>query len=212
MSFNCPCPNTDPLTTIEASDCVFRLDQIARFAAAKAGQIIFDTVTPASSVPVVAGDPTLEAGWTALRAAVDDTKVVLTPVIGANPVVTAGEASTIGGGDNSTFNGIVQVTQKQPSTFAAQFTDITPDQETQLQALGCNNIAVFIITRDGRIWGQQLAADKLSPIPVYAWFVGDRGSEGFGTRNTNAVSFSLAPDWSNTLAYVTPSDFNAITF
>lgn len=210
--FNCNCPNTDPLTTIPTATCLFYFDQVQRNGFVKFGNVEFDTATPANSIPVVAGDPTLEAGWTALRAASDDTKVVFDQRLGGSPIISAGEPITIGGGDNSTMNGEELIRAKLPSVFTAFYADITPEQETALQALGCNNIGWFPVTRDGKIWGQSLAADKFTPIPISAFFVGDRGSEGFGTRNTNQVRFNLAPGWSNSLAYIVPSDFDALTF
>ena len=46
------------------------------------------------------------AAWQAFMTASDNTKIVVTPLIGADPVIEAGEAIKNGGGDNSTLNGV----------------------------------------------------------------------------------------------------------
>ncbi|MDB0602157.1 hypothetical protein PL373_13565 [Tenacibaculum maritimum] len=201
----CNCPNTGPLSEIPDNDCPFDIKQIQKIGFQKPG-FVWDTAgTPAT-------DPTLKADWDVLLAATDDTKIVVTPFITGDPKINRGDAITTGGGDNTTLNGIEEVEGVNPSKFEAFFKSLSPEQEAALDKLSCNQfLVVYFINQDGNIFCTKIDATKTKGQDVQSLFVSDRDNQGFGTKDTVFMSFSLPAKWSKSLIRITPSDFNALT-
>lgn len=212
---NCNCPNDGILEDIVPSDCPFDLKQIQRIAFATRGQIIWDSAdgsgTGLAGVPQADSQIDTKADWEVLRTAVDATKVVVTPLIGGDPVIEAGEAITEGGDDNTTLNGVQEVTGKSPSTFTCMFKSLAPASEKSMQALECDNLEVYFFTEGGRIVAQQIEGGvTLKGFEIQSLFISDRNNSGFGTKDTNSMSFQLPAGWSNNLVLVDPIDFNPL--
>jgi hypothetical protein len=211
---DCQCPDDGILEEIPVSDCPFDLKQIQRLAFATQGKVIWDSATgggTGTGVPVTTAQVDTLADWQARRTAIDDTKIVVTPLIGGDPVITAGEAITTGGGDNSTLNGVVEVSGASPSTFTAMFKSLTPAQETALKGIGCKATEVYFFTEGGKIVCEKIGATtERKGFNVQAFFLSDRNNTGFGTKDTFSLSFSLAKGWSEKIDLVTPDDFNPL--
>jgi hypothetical protein len=155
------------------------------------------------------------ASWTTLKAAADSTKVVISPYINA-PTVEAGEARTFGGG-NDTLGGIEEILGANPTSFSAVLRKMPAATIRDLKKLMCEadagNLGVYLFDENGMIGAIQDATTPTTyyPIPVRSLFVGDKSLGGFEAPDTNVISWSFLPDWSDYLAKVAPSDFNPLT-
>lgn len=199
----CTCPLSASLTDITQDACPLNIGQI---------QKIYFQRTPYTWDGT---DITLKADWDTLRTAGDDTKVVVSPLIGGDPVIEAGEAITIGGNDNTTRSGVELVTGAGPSNFSARFDSLSPKAEREMKQFICEGkLGVYFVTEDQKIWcwvdDPDAATPKEQPIPVESAFFTDRNNGGFGTLDSNILSFKLRKGWSECLVQITPADFNPL--
>jgi len=209
------CPLATSLTDIPSSSCPENIGQIQRYWFVRKGVVVLDTLAPyTNSTPLSVNgqDPLLLATWNILFSAVDDSHVVLTPLIGGDSTVTAGSPVTFGGGDNSTLNGEQFVTAINPSDVSVRFDSLTASQISAFRTLTCegNGLEVFLISQEGKIWGSQ-TGDLFKGFDCTNVVLGSLTNSGFGTRDSNTMTFQLPFDWDETKAFLTPSDFNALT-
>ena len=208
------CPLPTAMTTIPPSTCPENIGQIQRYFFVRSGVVVLDTVAPyTNATPVAAqGDPTDSTIWNALFTALDDSKIVRTPLIGGDSTLTAGTPVTFGSGDNSTLNGEVYVTGINPSDGTARFDSLTGEQITAFRGLLCNgsNIEVFLISQEGLIWGSQ-TGNLVKGFDCSNVVLGSMTNNGFGTRDANTMTFQMPFDWDETKSTITPSNFNALT-
>jgi len=203
MDCNCPAPTA--LTAIPSQDCGVNLKQIQRIAFRRVGNQIGAAAQPA------ANDILELADWQALMALADSGKVVVSPLIGANPTIDAGDKITDGGGDNSTLNGIEEVEGVNPSEFNAEFKELSPEIEKAMKQLMCEkNLEVFLFLEGGRIASIKIDADNYKGLPIQSFFFSDRSNQGFGTKDRHTMYFSLPSGWSEELDIVKPN-FNPLT-
>ncbi len=197
----CSCPRPSELTTIPQSNCKVNLKQIQRIAFQRSGTS-FDEST----------NSILElASWQAKTTATDDTKIVLTPIIGANPTIQAGEPIKQGGGDNSTLNGVEEVTGVNPSKFTAEFLGLSAETEKALKKLMCEkDLTVYFFLQGGGIASRKIDAQKHAGFTIQSTFISDRGNEGFGTDDKVKIEFSLLAGWSDDLDKL-QLNFNPLT-
>lgn len=200
---NCTCPLPASLTAIVAQACGIDLGQIQKLAFQRT------QATPSFTEATIL----LLATWQALTAANDNTKIVITPFVGGDPIIEAGEAITSGGGDNSTLNGVEEITGVNPSVFSQTFNSLVPSTEKQLKALMCEkNLTVYFFLEGGRIVAKEITGtpNNATGLPVQSLFVSDRNNSGFGTKDTNSFRFSLLKGWSEDIRVYTPTDFNPL--
>ena len=211
---NCNCPDSGILAEIPSSTCPFDLKQIQRLAFATQGKVIWDSATGGGTgVGVPQSDSQLDtlADWQARLTAIDDTKIIVTPLIGGDPVITAGDAITEGGGDNTTLNGVELTTGVNPSKFTATFKSLEPAQEKALKKIMCKSIEVYFFTEGGKIACKKIEGGELHKgFNVQSYFFSDRNNEGYGTKDKFTMSFSLKAGWSEDLVLVVPNDFNPL--
>jgi len=206
---NCNCPLPTALTTIAEDSCPFNMNQISRFFITRASNATFPLTVGATA----SDDPTLAAFWATLTAAADDTKVVLSPVVGGDPVIAGGEVLTSGGNDNTTFNGQIENNGTGASTFTCVFKQLTPAQARTMKDLECETLKVFMVNNEGKIFSiSQDAGVTVDGITVSALGLGDRNNTGFNSKDTHAFSFSLPPRWDDYLYEIAPeAAFNPLT-
>lgn len=211
---NCNCPNDGILLEIPDENCPFDLKQVQRLAFATQGKVIWDSGTGSGAgngVPQANSQVDTLADWQARRTATDNTKIVVTPKIGGDPIIEAGEAITEGGGDNSTLNGVEEVTGTNPSKFSCVFKSIAPATEKALKDLMCQSLEVYLFLEGGRIACEQIEGGvQHKGLNLQSMFVGDRNNKGYGTKDTNQLMFSLPSGWSENLVIVTPTTFNPL--
>lgn len=199
---DCNCPALSALVAIVAENCGVDLKQIQRLGFQRAGDT-FDGTALTDIMDL--------SSWQTKIAAVDSTKIVLTPMISGDAIIEAGEAITNGGGDNSTLNGAEEIQGTNPSAFSCVFRSLSSTVEKQLKALICErNLVVYLFVQGGRIAVVKVATDIYKGFPIQSVFVSDRNNAGYGTLDSVSMRFSLAEGWSNDLVIVKP-DFNPFT-
>lgn len=204
LTMDCNCPAPTALTEITAENCGVDLKQIQRVALQRLG-FKFDA---AATTPTV---PTALADWQALLTASDDTKVVVTPLIGGEPTIDAGDAITNGGGDNSTLNGVEEVEGVNPSLFSCIFKSLSPATEKAMKALMCEKqLNVYLFLQGGRIALLKIVEGEHTGFVARSIFISDRNNAGYGTKDTHDFRFSLVEGWSEDLEIITPN-FNPLT-
>lgn len=200
---DCNCPAATALTEIVAEACGVNLKQIQKIAYQRSGNN-FDGQA--------GSDILLLADWQTRTAAVDATKIVITPLVGGDPTIESGEAITTGGGDNSTLNGVEEVEGVNPSSFSCIFKGLSSKVESEMKELTCEkSLTVYLLLQGGLIaCVEVVAATEHEGFPVQSVFTSDRNNAGFGTKDFVNHSFELAEGWSDSLVIVTPS-FNPLT-
>jgi len=202
MALNsCDCPLPAAIGDITPNSCPDNFGQIQKVIFQRRG-FIFDGTA--------GKDITLLADWQALQVAADDTKVQVSPFT-YNAIITAGESITNGGGDNTTLNGEVELVGVNPSVFTAEFRSLDSATIAQLQALNCETgLAVYFITKDGKIIADEVSTGNYTGFPVSSLFVGDKTNSGFATKDMNSFSFNMEACWSAEYSKQDPA-FNPLT-
>lgn len=200
MLTNC-CPAATALTAIPAEGCAKRLGQVQK--------IIFQRLMNGSTRNSIAdgtsaGNAGLLASWTALKAASDDTKIVVTPFVEA-PATDGGDAITTGGGNDS-LNGVERVVGSNPVNFACRLNNkaqsiVEAMKKLMCEALG-SNLGAYLINENGQIAGIKDGGNWY-PIPVQRLFVGDLHLGGLVDDDYNEVSFGFAPNYSDKFDIIT---------
>ena len=196
---NCKCPANTALTSIPTQDCRVDLEQMQKFIFQRGGYIWDAAGTPTPT------DITAKADWLTLKAATDDTKVVVTPLVGGDPAIAAGEKVSNGGGDNSTLNGEEELLGKQPSVFTGVWKSLAPAVKKAMEELTCEtDLVVYPVNQHNKIIAKQVDVDKYAGIPISSFFISDRNNSGFATKDTFNVSWNLPAGWDNDLVMLDP--------
>jgi hypothetical protein len=204
----CACPPAAAIGDISTDECKENIGQVQ-----KIGLQRRKDGTALNWITIATSDPALLATWTALKAAVDNTKVQFTPFI-QNPTSETGEAIEFGGG-NATVSGIPLIVGRNPSTFEAQFLQVKQTIIKEIKAYECEaELSVFLINEAGDIIC--IADDPVTPtqvrgIPIRSFFVSDKRLGGFEEPDSNTLSWGFEPNWSDNLTVVSPTDFDALS-
>jgi hypothetical protein len=195
----CNCPASASLTTIPTQDCAVNVGQLQKNVFQREG---FRFDAEADPTP---HDITKKADWLALKAAVNGTKVVVTPLIGGDPIITAGEPITNGGGDNSTLNGVEELQGTNPSVFTAVYKSLGSKLKSAMVGLECEkNLVVYFVNQDNKIIANEIEPGVYTGFPVTGFHITDRNNAGFGTNDTFGVRFSLPARWDENLVILDP--------
>ena len=204
MLSNC-CPAATTLTSITAEGCAQNFGQIQK--------IIFTRLMNGSSRNGIvdgttSGQAGLLASWTALKAATDDTKIVVSPFI-ENPADDGGDARTYGGG-NETLNGIEIVIGSNPVNFTARMNGKKQVVVADMKKLMCeslaNNLGVYLVNENGQIEGLKETVSTTTtwyPIPIQKLFVGDKHHGNWDGPDYNDIQFAFVPGYSDNLDVLT---------
>ena len=205
----CPCPANAALTTIPAQGCAQSFGQIQKVAFQRLQS------SGAKNSFTNTSDIKLLASWSALLAAADSTKIVVSPYIQA-PTVEAGAARTFGGG-NETLGGVEQIIGREPTAFTGVIRAVEQSIIKAMKELQCestnDNLGVYLFDENGNICAIQDAttATTFYPIPIRSLFVGDKTFGGLEAPDSNAIQWSFLPNYSDNLAIISPTDFNPLT-
>lgn len=204
---NCECPTTGPLNDFIVENCKFDITQVAKMVFYRTGNARFDdlnaTVPGTMGIPTPPGDQQamLLADWQTFITATDDSKMVVTPKIGGNPVFAAADANTVGG-DNSTLNGAVIVTDYPASTFDVDFYNLSPEQAAQFIALGCEGLSVIFLMKNGKILAKKGEMNANTPpaptiegFEVLTLIFTDLTFEGMGSLPTHHLQLQFEYGW-----------------
>lgn len=199
----CACPAATALTTIPTLSCASDFGQIQKIAFQR-----LHSGSTANGFTATAKITAL-ASWTALMAAADSTKIVKTPYVEA-PASDGGDAITYGGG-NDTLGGITRIIGRNPINMTFALNQYTQDVIAALKSLECEtDLGVYLFNGDGQILAVNGGTDIYYPIPIRSLFVSDLKLNGLSNPDTNELSFSFFPNWSDNVEIVTPA-FNPLT-
>lgn len=210
MSLTCQCPAATALTTIPAVTCGENFGQIQKVAF----QRLYQADGTRNSFTTT-NDIKLKASWTALMAATAGTKIVVSPYIEA-PTSEPGAARTFGGG-NETLGGIEEVLGPEPTPFSAVLRRMPQNVIKIMKELSCEsntgNLGVYLFNDSGQIEALQdpSVTTTFYPIPIRSFFVSDKGHGGLESPDANNISWQFAPNYSDDLKIITPTDFNPLT-
>ena len=202
MILNCPLPTT--LTTIPTG-CPFNFDQIIR--------VGFQQRQATASFADETEIQTL-ADWTALIAASDATKIVMSPVF-SGFVIPKSEVQASGGNDNSTVKGIREIYGNGSVTVSGTYKGLNPtilaalDNLTQFSipnSVGNSTLTWYMFNKDGYLF----YADGFFGIEIFNFIVGTAGSEGLNSKNQNDFMADFKPDWDRILKVTKPT-FDPLT-
>ena len=212
----CSCPAATALTTIPAAQCAETFGQIQKVAfmrLKKADGTVNSFVDGAST------GINKKAAWTAKMALTDGGKAVISPYIQA-PTQEGGDARTFGGG-NDTLGGVEIVIGRNPSTFNGVMRAVPQSVIKIMKSLQCeaqaDNLGVILFDENGSIEAIKAVTSgtpdtvEYMPIPIRSLYIGDKIHGGLEAPDSNAISWSFLPNYSDDLAIVVPSDFNPLT-
>ena len=213
----CSCPAASALSTIPAVQCVESFGQIQKvaFMRLKKADGTVNSFVDGSSTGI-----DKLAAWTAKMALTDGGKVVISPYIQA-PTSEAGEARTFGGG-NETLGGVELVIGRNPTSFSGVFRAVPQAIIKVIKELQCeaqaDNLGVILFDENGNIEAvkgstlvESTATPTYFPIPIRSLFVSDKTHGGLEAPDSNNISWTFLPNFSDDLAIVAPSDFNPLT-
>lgn len=200
MSLVCVCPETAAIETIPVVTCLERFGEVQKviIQRTKNGTVV-------NTIVIATDDPTLLATWNTLKAAVDSTKVQITPFIAelTNEDAEPREASSVG------VDGIAATLGSDFTPSVGQFHDIPQSIIKKIRKYNCEvGVSVFLVNAAGQIAG--LADDNESAttfrgIPVRSFFVGNKVLGGRNDVDKNRIQWKYLPDWSDEFYVVTPA-------
>lgn len=205
----CQCPQSAALQTIPANGCPESFGQIQKVAFQRISKDNGEKNAFTSDAAIG-----VKASWTALMAANDSTKVVISPYIQA-PTTEAGAARTFGGG-NETLGGVETIIGREPTAFTGVMRSVAQAVIKAMKSLQCeainDNLGVYLFDENGNICAVKGATEgTYYPIPIRSLFVGDKSFGGLEEPDSNAIQWSFLPNYSDDLAIVSPTDFNPLT-
>lgn len=196
MGLNCGCPAGNHLNDLEIVECKESFGQIQKVIFVR----IFSTAGTKNKISkdTITGKASMEA----LFAARDGTKLIISPYI-QNPTTEPGEARTFGGG-NQTLGGVEIVVGREPTTFTGVIYQEAQSVIKTLKSYSCEKIGVFLIDENGNIGAIDPGgtAAVYEPIPIYKFFVGDKSLGGYEEPDSNTISWSFYPNWSDNLVLI----------
>lgn len=206
MGLNCGCPVGKHLNDLTIDECKESFGQIQKVIFAR----LYSSTGVKNTLPTAT--ITKKATITPLFAAADGTKLIISPYI-QNPTTEPGEARTFGGG-NQTLGGVEIVIGREPTTFTGVIYQEAQSVIKTLKSYSCEKIGVYLIDENGNIGAISTDAGKnYSPIPVDKFFVSDKKLGGYEEPDSNNISWSFFPNWSDDLVMVKADtlDYNPLT-
>lgn len=209
MSFICQCPAAAAISTIPNVTCPENFGQIQKVAFQRLRKADGTANKFTSEASIL-----LKASWTALMAAQDGSKIVISPYINA-PADSGGDARLTSGG-NDDLGGIPTVLGGNPVQFAGSLRSIPQSVIKTMKELECeaavDNLGVFLFDENGKIEAVKGATDgDYSPIPIRALFIGSKIHGNYDAKDSNAISWQYPDNYSDDLVILSPTDFNPLT-
>lgn len=206
MGLNCGCPLGAHIADLEIEECKESMGQIQK--------VLFQRVYQTAGTLNAIDDPTKKASWATLLSAADGTKVTVSPYI-QGPTTEAGAARTFGSG-NQVLGGIPITIGREATTFTGTIYQENQKVIAQMKDYQCETIGVYLIDENGNIGclvDDMDAPTEYMPIPIYSFFVGDKSLGGYEEPDSNAISWSFVPNWSDKFYIIKREsmDFNPLT-
>ena len=191
MSLTCSCPTPTAIADITALTCPENVGQIQRLVFARS----FSLTTVANMI--------LEATWTTLFAAADDTHAVFTPLID-NPVVEPGAVITVGSG-NEVRNGIPKIVGNEPTSFSFTLRNFPVATIRQLKELMCEPDLQVIFVQEDSKFVHPINGVIPEGFPVQGLRISDKKIGGFNALDEHMLEFKCSENWSDYLTITDPT-------
>ena len=206
MGVNCGCPIGKHIADLDIAECKESMGQVQK--------VLFQRVYKSAGEKNSIADPAKKASWSPLFAAADGTKVTVSPYI-QGPTTEPGAARTFGSG-NQVLGGIPITIGREATSFAGTIYQEQQKVIAQLKQYQCETIGVYLTDENGNIGclvDDQDNPTEYLPIPIYSFFVGDKALGGYEGPDSNAISWSFVPNWSDNFYIVKRDtlDFNPLT-
>jgi hypothetical protein len=172
----CPLP-TAIASIVTEETCPVNFGQIQKLVFWRHGQSIASVATAE-----------IEATWTTLLAAADDTKAIVTPYT-SGASLAPGEARSFGGG-NDTLDGIELILGSEPAVFTGRFLQYPTATVALLKQLMCEDLDVIFINENGQ-FGYRDVSGVFYGFHVRGMFVGDLSLPGYAEPSGNTISFKI---------------------
>ncbi|RSK29859.1 hypothetical protein [Hymenobacter metallilatus] len=198
------CVRPDSLTAPAKVDCAVHFGQTVRMAIGRRGAF-------AAAFATIAAMKTL-AAWNAAFAAVNDDKIILTPLY-VNPQLPQSEAQFAEENTNGSINGKGFLTGYNAVKYTAEYVGLPASIKAQLEKmenesraeLGVDPVEMALITPDNRIISR-----GVNGIPFSNFYLQSVGSEGFKALNKNGFGISLDGKW-DVGTTITQADFDLVS-
>lgn len=207
----CNCPPPASLPDLECVRCPERFGQIQKIAF----QRIMNDDGTKNKFSAVSGFSEINslANWQARMTAADSTKIVISPYI-YSPTQESGAARTFGGGNDS-LGGVEEIIGREPSTFSASLRNVPQSIAKVLKSLQCENVGVYLIDGNGNVEALGIVDENnnewIMPIPIKAFFVGDKTHGGIDAPDANVIQWSFVPNYSDYIKIFTIDTFNVLS-
>lgn len=193
----CTCPVPTYMTSIGTLTCPESFGQIQKLIFWRAGNHIDDVATTI-----------LLATWTALKAATDSTKAVVTPFL-SGLTMELGKAKEFGSG-NEVRNGVPIIFGTDPSKVTAKLYEYPQSIIRTLKEMECESLEVILVNELG-YFGHRLDGALVKGFPIQSFFVSDKMLGGFDAPDYNELMFSLPAGWSDYFTVTNPTaNFSAL--
>lgn len=195
---NCTCPVGTYMTSIGTLTCPTSFGQIQKLIFQRANQTAgLGSTTTIKSL----------ATWTTLLAAVDSTKVVVTPYV-SNFTMELGTAREFGSG-NEVRNGVPIIFGTNPTKVTLRLYEPSTSIVTNLKALECETLEVTFVNELG-YYGHGGTVSVVTGFDVQSFHVSDRMLGGFDSPDYVEIAFSLPANWSSTFTITAPTDHSGL--
>jgi hypothetical protein len=145
----------------------------------------------------------LAATWTALKAAVDSTKAIITPFL-SGLTTEIGKAKEFGSG-NEVRNGIPIIFGTDPTKVTVKLYEYPASVIRNLKLLACEaNLEIGLINELGFL-GCRVDGTIYKGFPIQSLFVSDKMLGGFDGPDYYELTFQMKPNWSDYFTIVDPS-------
>ena len=207
----CNCPPPASLPDLECVRCSERFGQIQKVAF----QRIMNDDGTKNKFSATSGFSEINslANWQARMTANDSTKIVISPYI-YSPTQESGAARTFGGGNDS-LNGVEEIIGREPSTFSASLRNVPQSIAKVLKSLQCENVGIYLIDGNGNVEALGITDENnnewIMPIPIKAFFIGDKTHGGIDAPDANVIQWSFVPNYSDSIKIFTVDTFNVLS-
>jgi len=175
---NCTCPPSDAIPSISLQDCPEKYGNINRFVIGRVSGGAFTAITD-------------ETEFDTRLAAVDATKIVLTPLLSETDFPFSALISE-GGDDNTTPFGEPIRVGEGSITVTSLAKNVESSIKDELKELECyTDLAIGIIESNGGIG----AIGATALIPIANLFVSTKSFGGISASDSVQISFTLRPNW-----------------
>ncbi len=199
MSMLFKCPPGPYLGGIAPTTCPMKWDQTQKLALGRKSAGRFPN----------AGAFISEAHWQALFNAINDSRLVITPYL-SNLVIPPSEVLSTGGNDNTTIDGVREITGVGFVTVTAMLKNVSAETANELRLIGTesmiqpgvsNIVGYFLQTSNAVVWDKTVSLEAYEGFEIFNFVVTDLGNEGLNSNTTINVSFDMKGGWSQYWGY-----------